>query len=79
MGGRLFPIPVGAVFEIQIIREHHRAIFDFGNEQRIQERTGHQRAFGRPSGLAGVEHFFRALHEISEVHVRPCFLRTRRS
>ena len=70
----MFPVPVGGVFEVEIRRGHDGVVFAFGNEQRIEQRAGHQGALGGPSGFAAVKHLLGAVHKVSEVHVRPGFL-----
>ena len=70
----MFPVPVGGVLKVEIVRGHDSAVFAFGNEQRIEQGAGHERALSRPRGLSGLEHILDALHKISEVHEWAHFL-----
>ena len=43
----MFPVPVGGVLKVEIVRGHDSAVFAFGNEQRIEQGAGHERALGQ--------------------------------
>ena len=62
----MFPVPVGGVFEVEIRRGHDGVVFAFGNEQRIEQRAGHQGALRGPSRFAGVKHLFGAFDKIGD-------------
>ena len=71
----MFPVPDGGVLKVEIVRGHDSAVFAFGNEQRIEQRAGHQGALRGPSWFAGVKHLFGAFDKIGEMHPGTGFLR----